>query len=145
MANLWLYDAEEEKWTRARNDGFKVIPVNEDNQVIEPVQSAPITIIDNALFTETVTGADIDFKTYRHALLSIKTGTATDSPTMTVKLQIKDSNGNYIDHTTLSAINTATTVIEEFFYLSAETIRVICTYGGSGNFANTTVELRMKS
>lgn len=143
MKNLSKTNILNKVFDSVRN-GIKVVLVDE-NGPIKLVDSAPVTVIDNASFSETVEGADIDFKKYRHALLSIKTGAATSNPTMTVKLQIKDSNNNYIDHTTLTAISTATSVIEEFFYLSAETIRVVCTHSGSGNFAETTVELTMKS
>mgnify|MGYP007126155955 CR=1 FL=1 len=121
-----------------------VIPVDEDGNVIGGTRPAIETIIDNATFSETIIGADIDFTKYQHAILTVKTGTATDSPTLTAALQVKDSNGNYITHTTLSPISTATTLIEEFYFLSAQTIRIVCTYGGSGNFATTTVELQMK-
>lgn len=111
-----------------------------------PMGTAPetSTTIDNATFSQTVTGEDIDFTGHQHAILTVKTGTATTSPTLSVALQVKDSNGNYITHTTLTTISTATTAIEEFYFLSAQTVRVVCTFGGSGNFATTTVELQMK-
>lgn len=151
MANLWGYNPTTDKWekitktTAGNSTCIDTVIRGSDGSITAPVDSGVATIIDNASFTETVEGADIDFSKYRHAILSIKTGTATTSPTLTVKIQIKDSNDNYIDHTTLTAISTATTVIEELFYLSAETIRVVCTFGGTGSFAATTVELTMKS
>jgi hypothetical protein len=135
-------------------NGPTVVPRNESGVVqsagtaTDPVHNAPIsnvvTIIDNETFSETVTGADIDFSKYQHAILTIKTGTATGTPTLTVALQVKDSNGNYITHTTLTAISTATTTYEEFYYLSAQDIRVVNTHGGAGSFAAVTVELAMK-
>lgn len=116
-----------------------------------PLETVPVfknevvTVIDNATFDQTVESEDIDFSKFQHAILTIKTGTATGSPTLTTSLQIKDSNGNYHTHTNLSPISTATTITpEEFFYLSAKDIRVVCTFGGSGSFATTTVELSMK-
>jgi hypothetical protein len=117
---------------------------NKYAQDVQTFENEVETVIDNATFSQTVESEDIDFSNHQHAILTVKTGTVTTTPILTVALKIKDSNGNYITHTTLTAIRNATTLIEEFFFLAAQTIQVVCTFEGSGSFASVTVELAMK-
>jgi hypothetical protein len=99
------------------------------------------TTVNNATFSATVTGSDIDLSNYSNIIITYKTGADSDAATMDISFQIKDTAGNYITHTTIPQITTATTGYEEIFGLAHKTGRVVCTYGGSGNFATTTVEL----
>ena len=114
----------------------------ETMQIVKTMKrSKVVTVVNNATFSQTVTGADISMKEYNNFILTYKTGTATNSPTMDIVVQVKDSVGNYITHTSLTQVTTASSGYEEIFGLSADTIRVVCTYGGTGSFATTTVEL----
>lgn len=103
-----------------------------------------IIIINNASFTETVNSPDIDLSEYKNVLITYKTGTKTDTATMDVKLQVKNSKGVYIDHTSLTQITTASTGLKEIKDVLAKTGRVVCTFGGAGNYATTTVEVELK-
>lgn len=100
-----------------------------------------VTVVNNATFSATVTSADIDIKEYDNLIITYKTGTRTGTATMDIKLQVKDSVGNYIDHTTLTQVASATSGYEEVFGLAHTTCRVVCTFGGTDNFATTTVEV----
>lgn len=108
-------------------------------------KSKVLTVVNNATFSATVTGPDMDLTDYSNILITVKTGTATTSPTLDVAFFVKDTNGNYIRHTSLTQITTATTGYEEVYGLAGRTGRIVCTYGGSGNFATTTVEATMSN
>ena len=115
--------------------------------IVYPIHTST-KIINNATFNQTVTGADIDVSSYRDFVVTYKTGTATNSPTMVISLQNKDGNNNYIidsDYVS-STITTATSGVGFKGFLEAYgTIRIVCTYGGTGSFATTTVELQLKA
>lgn len=102
------------------------------------------TVIDNATFAITVTGDDIDFSDHGNLLITNSIGDITGSPTMTVKVQTKDSNGNYIDYDTMEALSTGNeSQMERWNDVPASTIRVVATLGGSGEgkqFENVTLE-----
>jgi hypothetical protein len=102
-----------------------------------------VTIINNASFSATVTGDDIDLREWKNILLTYKTGTRSSTATLDIVFQVKDSAGNYITHTVLQQVTSATSGYEEIFDLAASTGRIVCTYGGSGNYATTTVEVTL--
>lgn len=104
-------------------------------------RSKVFTIINNATFSATVTGADMDLKEFSNLIITYKLGVESDAGTMDIVFQVKDSVGNYITHTSLAQITAAGSGYEEIYGLSADTGRVVCTFGGSGNFATTTVEV----
>lgn len=97
-------------------------------------------IIDAASFTETVTSPDIDMEGYRNAILTVVLGANSDAATMTVSVEVKDSNGNYITFDSLPVMNSGNEGAVLSLYDLPDTVRVVCTYGGSGNFADVTVE-----
>lgn len=104
-------------------------------------------VINNATFSQTVTGAEIDITDYNNFIVTYKTGTKTSSPTLDIKLQIKDANDNWIDDADYVAtqITTATSGVAFKGYLEAvSTVRIVCTYGGTGNFAETSVIFQAK-
>ncbi|MGI6483883.1 MAG: hypothetical protein ACOX08_11550 [Methanobacterium sp.] len=98
------------------------------------------TIIDDDTFDATVESSDIDMTGYRNGLLTISLGDMTGTPTMTPSVEVKDSNGNYIPYDTLPVMNAGNTSVSWSFYDLPDTVRVVCTYGGTGNFAGVTVE-----
>ncbi len=102
------------------------------------------TLIDDTAFTATITGDDIDFSELKHGIITARLGAiSSGSPTLQVKLQLKDSNGNYIDYLNLPTVSSASTVIfDDFYFLPFATGRLIATYGGTGGFNNVTVELQ---
>lgn len=98
------------------------------------------TIIDNATFDATVVSSDIDMTGYRNGLLTISLGAMNGTPTMTPSVEVKDSNGNYIPYDTLPVMSAGSESAALSLYDLPDTVRVVCTYGGSGNFAGVTVE-----
>lgn len=106
-----------------------------------------VEIIDAAAFTQTVTSEEIDFSEFSNFIVSYKTGALTDSPTMVIKLQFKTPNGDWIDDSDYvsSTISTATQNVAFKGYMEAySAIRIVCTFGGSGNFADTSVAIELK-
>lgn len=101
------------------------------------------TTINNANFTATVTGADLDIAGYTQATIYIKAGTETGTCTLDAKLQVKDSNGNYIDHTAATQITAAGSSLTHITNINALIGRVVVTWsGGEGEkYAGTTVEI----
>ena len=97
-------------------------------------------IIDNATFDATVTSSDIDMTGYRNGLLTISLGAMTGTPTMTPSVEVKDSNGNYITFDSLPVMSSGSEGAVLSLYDLPDTVRVVCTYGGTGNFAGVTVE-----
>ncbi|MBZ2167023.1 hypothetical protein [Methanobacterium spitsbergense] len=94
------------------------------------------TIIDNDTFDETVESEDIDLSLVKKGIITIVTGTVTDTCTMDVSLQIKDSNNNYMDYLDFIA------PVDTLDYTSIpKTGRIVCTKGGNGSIAGVTVEL----
>lgn len=105
------------------------------------------TIINNATFSATVTGADMDLTNYSNALITYKTGAETGTAALDIKFQTKDSVGNYIDHTVIAQITSATSGFEEIMFFAGRTGRIVCTYTGANPandyFATTTVEVTL--
>jgi hypothetical protein len=109
-------------------------------------RSKVVTIINNATFNATVTGADMNLKEFSNALITYKTGVETGAATLDIKFQVKDSVGNYIDHTVLSQITSASSGFEELVLFAGDMGRIVCTYGGTpanDYFATTTVEITL--
>ena len=98
------------------------------------------TIIDDDTFDATVESSDIDMTGYRNGLLTISLGDMTGTPTMTPSVEVKDSNGNYITFDSLPVMSSGSESAALSLYDLPDTVRVVCTYGGSGNFAGVTVE-----
>jgi len=101
------------------------------------------TIIDAAAFTATVTGADIDIAGYEQATIYITAGEETGTCTLDAKLQIKDSNGNYYDHTAATQVTAAGSSTKAITGINGLIGRVVVTWGGeAGNkYLATTVEI----
>ena len=114
------------------------------NQVALNKDVSTVTLIDDVAFTATVTSEDINLSKLKHGIITAQTGAiSSGSPTIQVKLQVKDSNGNYIDYLTLPTITTTnTSLFDEFYFLPFTTGRLIATFGGTGGFNNVTVELQ---
>jgi hypothetical protein len=114
------------------------------NQVALNKDVSTVTLIDDVAFTATVTSEDINLSKLKHGIITAQTGAiSSGSPTIQVKLQLKDSNGNYIDYLTLPTITTNnTSLFDEFYFLPFTTGRLIATFGGTGGFNNVTVELQ---
>lgn len=106
-----------------------------------------VTIINNADFTQTVTGSDINLEGYNKGTITIKTGTETGTVTLDAKLQVKDSNGNYIDHTAATQVTTESASLKNITDINALVGRVVVTWGGGAaeKFAATTVELTLSA
>ena len=69
-------------------------------------------VADSTLSTGTetsyvVTGEDIEVGGYNTGIILIHTGTETGSATLDVKYQVKDSMGNYHDHTSATQVTAA--------------------------------------
>jgi hypothetical protein len=103
-------------------------------------------IIDNKDFTATVTGDDIYLRGFTRGTITIKTGTETGTVTLDAKLQVKDINGNYIDHTSATQVTTASTSLKNITDINAYMGRVVVTFTGGENekYAATTVELTLQ-
>lgn len=119
-----------------------------DENGIGIVKSSIVPIISNASFTANVNGAETDFKKYNNFIVTYKTGTKTGSPTLDIKLQYKGADGIWYDDpdyvaTQITAAGSG--IAFKGFMEAHDTIRVVCTYGGSGDFAATYVTLRLKS
>lgn len=106
-----------------------------------------VTIINNADFTATVTSADIDLEGYKTGTITIKAGTETGTVTLDAKLQVKDINGNYIDHTAATQVTGAGSSLKHITDINAKTGRVVVTFAGgaSEKYAATTVELILQA
>lgn len=124
-------------------DGF-ALDVNVTNQLDGAKNLETHTLIDDTAFTATITGDDIDFSELKHGIITARLGAiSSGSPTLQVKLQLKDSTGNYIDYLNLPTVSSASTVIfDDFYFLPFATGRLIATFGGTGGFNNVTVELQ---
>lgn len=137
LARTWRDDVSD-IWTKM--DELAI--VNGAASIKDTITKTPTKIIDDATFSTTVSSTDIDVSNVKNGLLTVSVGTMTTTPSLTAKIQVKDSNENYIDYLTLPVVTTSsTTTFDEFFNLAAKTIKVVCTYAGTGNFANVTVEL----
>jgi hypothetical protein len=107
-----------------------------------------VKVIDNATFNATITSADIDFSEYTNFNVTYKTGTVTTTPTMTLSFKFKGADGLYHadpDYPDV-VVSTATEGIAWKGMMEAYNIlQIVCTFGGTGNFAGSSVALRMKS
>lgn len=122
-----------------------VVVKNSDSILFEQNKTVePYTLIDDTIFTETVSGDDLDLSKIKHGLITVRTGAiSSGNPTMQVKLQVKDSNDNYVDFLVLPTVSTASTsLFDDFYFLPFQTGRLIASYGGTGGFNNVTVELQ---
>lgn len=103
-----------------------------------------VLVINNATFDADEESEDIHVQFDSKILVTVVAGTKTGSPTMDVKIQVKDSNDNYIDHTSFTQITAAGSALKELSNFAGKTIRVLADHGGSGSFANTTIEVQHK-
>ena len=95
-----------------------------------------------------VNSADINVGEYGYGIILIKAGTETGVATIDVKYQVKDSNGNYYDHTSATQVTAAGSSIKTISNLDGETGRIVVTIGGGSEgdgFAGVTVEFVCKS
>ena len=95
-----------------------------------------------------VNSADINVGEYGYGIILIKAGTETGVGTIDVKYQVKDSNGNYYDHTSATQVTAAGSSIKTISNLDGETGRIVVTIGGTSTgdgFAGVTVEFVCKS
>lgn len=118
------------------------------------IRSKTVTVIDNAdefvpaSKSIVVNGADIDVGEYGYGIILIKAGAETGAGTIDVKYQVKDSNGNYYDHTSATQVTGAGSSIKTIANLDGETGRIVVTIGGGSEadgFAGVTVEFVVKS
>ena len=118
------------------------------------IRTNTITIIDAeaetvpAGLSKVVTSADINVAEYGYGIILIKAGTETGTATLDVKYQVKDSNGNYYDHTSATQVTAAGSSIKTIANLDGETGRIVATIGGASlgdGFAGVTVEFVIKS
>jgi hypothetical protein len=118
------------------------------------IRSRTHTIIDNeaetvpAGLSKVVTSADISVTEFGYGIILIKAGTETGTATLDVKYQVKDSNGNYYDHTSATQVTAAGSSIKTIANLDGETGRIVVTIGGASEndgFAGVTVEFVIKS
>jgi hypothetical protein len=117
------------------------------------IRSRTYTIVDDIKLTApvggtyTVTGADIDVSEYGYGIILITAGLETATATLDVKYQVKDSNGNYYDHTSATQVTAAGSSIKTIANLDGQTGRIVVVLGDAENdaFAGVTVEFVVKS
>ena len=103
------------------------------------------TIIDNADFTATVNSGVIDFLPYNNLIITVVVGAMTETPTMTIKTCVVDSNGNELDYdTSMTAISAGSTkAFKVLNNIPHNQIKIYATLGGTGTgkkFAGVTLE-----
>lgn len=100
-----------------------------------------ITLISDATFTTEVDSSqDIDFSNIRSGIISIVAGTVT-SGGITVKLQKKDSKGNYTDYLVLPTLSAAGNVWDDFADLPFKIGKLVAVPNGTTSIAHVTVEM----
>lgn len=111
-----------------------------------------IKIIDNAVIgASSGTPAaedDIDFKGYTNAVISYKLGAAVGgTPTLVLKVLMKDANGNYIedDDYTSSALAASSDGLIKLYLEAYGTFQIGYVLGGSGTFAASDITVELKS
>jgi hypothetical protein len=117
------------------------------------IRTKTVTVVDNANLTTgagtsfVVTGDDLNVGEYGYGIILIKAGNETGTATLDVKYQVKDSNGNYYDHTSATQIVAAGSAIKTIANLDGEIGRIVVTLGdGAGEgYDGVTVEFVMKS
>lgn len=118
------------------------------------IRTKTITVVDNTALVVpaeatslVVESADINVAEYGYGIILIKAGTETGTATLDVKYQVKDSNGNYYDHTSATQVTAAGSSIKTIANLDGETGRIVVTLGDAAAdaFAGVTVEFVIKS
>lgn len=117
------------------------------------IRTKTITVVDDATLATgagssyVVTGDDINVAEYGYGIILITAGTETNTATLDVKYQVKDSNGNYYDHTSATQVTAAGSSIKTIANLDGETGRIVVTLGDAAGdaFAHVTVEFVIKS
>lgn len=105
-------------------------------------------VINNATFTATVTSPVYTNDGRAAWVLVSKVGAMTTTPTLTTAIQASFDGVNFYTIDTQTAISSANGV-QRTVYSQASSkgpilepfVQVVVTFGGSGNFANTTVAL----
>lgn len=104
------------------------------------------TDISNATFNATVNGAEMDVKPYTAFIVAVKVGTLTGSASITPKVQLKMSDGSWVDYKTGTTINAGSSVgFVEVTNFAGHTIRAVAVYGGTGSYAATYLETQYKT
>lgn len=106
------------------------------------------TIINNATFTATVTSPVYTNDGRAAWVLVSKVGAMTTTPTLTTAIQASFDGVNFYTVDTQTAISSANGVQRTVYSQASGKgpilepfVQVVVTFGGSGNFANTTVAL----
>jgi hypothetical protein len=95
-----------------------------------------------------INGADIDVSEYGYGVIVIKAGNKTGTATLDVKYQVKDSLGNYYDHTSATQVTTAGSSIKTIDNLDGQIGRLVVTINGTSEgdgFNGVVVEFIIKS
>jgi len=125
----------------------KVRIVDEDGNDIYNASDV-ITVLGSVDCSASNESDDIDFAGFKNLILYVTTGALTGTPTLTVSVEGKDSDGNYYTIDTMDTISTADSHPPlELYDVAASTIRIKWVLGGSGGgkkFANTTIEAQLK-
>lgn len=105
-------------------------------------------VVNNASFTATVTSTVFTNDDRAGWVLVSKTGAMTTTPTLTTSIQGSFDGVNFYTIDTQPVINAANGVQRTVYGPNTTKgpilepfIQVVATFGGSGNFANTTVAL----
>ena len=105
-------------------------------------------IINNATFNGTVTSPVLSNDGRVVWVLIVRTGAVTTTPTLTPAVNVSVDGVNFVQAgPAITAISTAST--NRYVYavnstqgpIAEPSIQVVCTFGGSGSFANTSVDL----
>lgn len=106
------------------------------------------TIINNATFSATVTSPALANDGRASWVLVSKVGAMTTTPTMTVTISASFDGVSWYLVDTQTVINAANSVQRTVYAIGSAKgpilepfVQVAATFGGSGNFANTTVAL----
>lgn len=93
-----------------------------------------------------VTGEDIDIGGYSTGIILIHAGTETATATLDVKFQVKDSMGNYHDHTSATQVTAAGNSSKTIATLDGAVGRIIVTLGDAAAdaFAHVNVDFIVK-
>jgi hypothetical protein len=108
-----------------------------------------IPILSNQPFTATIMSNPIRMDEMDKLCLMVVAGTVSGgSPTMDCKLQYKEpSTGLWCDAVgqTMAQITAAGNFAKDFTNIAGRLVRVVSTYGGTGQFAGTTISAITKS
>ena len=117
------------------------------------IRSKTVTVVDDvnmdtgAGTSQVITGDDLDLSEYGYGIILIHAGAETNTATLDVKYQVKDSNGNYYDHTSATQVTSAGNSIKTIANLDGQTGRIVVTLGDAAGdkFDHVTVEFVVKS